>query len=68
MILTPDPAWKRPLAVYARVPPIGAAEAFTDLLRTTWPAPGTLPAPPAVPARPHEGHEEGEPLDMPAAG
>ncbi|QHA07473.1 LysR family transcriptional regulator [Streptomyces broussonetiae] len=39
VILTPDPAWRRPLAVYARVPPVGAAEAFVDLLRTTWPTP-----------------------------
>ncbi|MEV6841043.1 LysR family transcriptional regulator [Streptomyces sp. NPDC051133] len=43
-VLTTDPAWKRPIAVYARVPPTGAAEAFVDLLRTTWP---TLETPPA---------------------
>ncbi|MFI8237900.1 LysR family transcriptional regulator [Streptomyces sp. NPDC085866] len=40
VVLTPDPAWKRALTVYARVPPTGAAEAFVDLLRTTWPALG----------------------------
>ncbi|MFF4036755.1 LysR family transcriptional regulator [Streptomyces sp. NPDC001816] len=40
VVLTPDPAWKRALTVYARVPPTGAAEAFVDLLRTTWPSPG----------------------------
>ncbi|GGW20162.1 LysR family transcriptional regulator [Streptomyces libani subsp. rufus] len=37
VVLTPEPAWKRPLAVYARVPPTGAAAAFTDLLRAAWP-------------------------------
>ncbi|MFE1310834.1 LysR family transcriptional regulator [Streptomyces sp. NPDC058755] len=40
VVLTPDPAWKRALTVYARVPPTGAAEAFVDLLRTTWPSLG----------------------------
>ncbi|WP_097251745.1 LysR family transcriptional regulator [Streptomyces sp. Ag109_G2-15] len=37
VVLTPDPAWKRALTIYARVPPTGAAEAFVDLLRATWP-------------------------------
>ncbi|MER6031279.1 LysR family transcriptional regulator [Streptomyces sp. NPDC001851] len=57
-VLSPDPAWKRPLAVYARVPPAGAAEAFVDLLCTTWSALGDLPPrsyedcrPAAVPVR-----------------
>lgn len=54
-ILTPDPAWKRPLAVYARVPPTGAAEAFVDLLRTTWPTPT---APPDGRATPIDRHAE----------
>lgn len=40
VILIPDPAWRRPLVVYARASPTGAAEAFVDLLRATWPAPG----------------------------
>jgi DNA-binding transcriptional LysR family regulator len=40
VILTPDTAWKRPLTVYAREVPTGAAQAFVDLLRATWPAPG----------------------------
>ncbi|MFI9804413.1 hypothetical protein ACIHEJ_08580 [Streptomyces sp. NPDC052301] len=44
VLLTPDPAWKRLIAVYARMPPTGAAEAFVDLLRATWP---TLETPPA---------------------
>ncbi|OLZ67578.1 LysR family transcriptional regulator [Streptomyces sp. IMTB 2501] len=59
-ILTPDPAWKRPLAVYARVPPTGAAEAFVDLLRSTWPAPSTPRARHGTPARLRAGHEEAE--------
>ncbi|MGV9287455.1 LysR family transcriptional regulator [Streptomyces sp. NPDC003719] len=48
VVLTPDPPWRRPMTVFARVPPTGAAEAFVDLLSTTWPAPG----PPAAPTRP----------------
>ncbi|ARP72969.1 hypothetical protein LK07_27900 [Streptomyces pluripotens] len=36
-ILTPDPVWRRTLTVHARVPPTGAAEAFVDHLRATWP-------------------------------
>ncbi|MFE1884073.1 LysR family transcriptional regulator [Streptomyces diastatochromogenes] len=40
VVLTPDPAWKRALTIYARVPPTGAAEAFVDLLRATWPSLG----------------------------
>ncbi|AOR31439.1 LysR family transcriptional regulator [Streptomyces fodineus] len=62
VILTPDPAWKRPLAVYARVPPTGVAEAFVDILRATWPTPP--PTPPARrgrPERPHEGNDESNP-------
>jgi DNA-binding transcriptional LysR family regulator len=39
VVLSPDPPWKRTLAVFARVPPTGAAEAFVDLLRETWPYP-----------------------------
>jgi len=50
VVLTPDPPWRRPLTVFARVPPTGAAEAFVDLLRTTWPAPGA----PAAPAQPQD--------------
>ncbi|MFJ9862706.1 LysR family transcriptional regulator [Streptomyces sp. NPDC101165] len=50
VVLTPDPAWKRALTVYARVPPTGAAESFVDLLRTTWPSLG-----PAAP-RQQEDH------------
>ncbi|MFF5016307.1 LysR family transcriptional regulator [Streptomyces sp. NPDC001165] len=50
VVLTPDPAWKRALTVYARVPPTGAAEAFVDLLRTTWPSPG------AAAPQEHEDH------------
>ncbi|MEW2283104.1 LysR family transcriptional regulator [Streptomyces sp. NPDC047841] len=37
VVLTPDPPWRRPLTVYARVPPTGAAAAFVDLLRAAWP-------------------------------
>ncbi|GGM11482.1 LysR family transcriptional regulator [Streptomyces fumigatiscleroticus] len=40
VVLTPDPPWRRPLTVFSRVPPTGAAEAFVDLLRATWPHPG----------------------------
>ncbi|MEU6371904.1 LysR family transcriptional regulator [Streptomyces sp. NPDC046909] len=40
VLLTPDPAWKRPLTAFARVPPSGAAEAFVTLLRDHWPHPG----------------------------
>ncbi|MFF8450974.1 LysR family transcriptional regulator [Streptomyces leeuwenhoekii] len=43
VVLTPDPPWKRTLSVFSRVPPTGAAEAFVDLVRATWPgeaAPG----------------------------
>ncbi|WP_244202072.1 LysR family transcriptional regulator [Streptomyces diastatochromogenes] len=40
VVLTPDPAWKRALTIYARVPPTGAAEAFVDLLRAAWPSLG----------------------------
>ncbi|GAA2468270.1 LysR family transcriptional regulator [Actinocorallia cavernae] len=54
VLLTPDPSWRRPLAVYARTEPTGAAAAFVDLLRTRWPAvsglperPGRLPLTPA---------------------
>lgn len=50
VVLTPDPPWKRPLTVYARVPPTGAAAAFVDLLRAAWPPPGS-----------HGPHEDREP-------
>ncbi|MEJ1197385.1 MULTISPECIES: LysR family transcriptional regulator [unclassified Streptomyces] len=51
VVLTPDPPWRRALTVFARVPPTGAAEAFVDLLRLTWP--GRAPTAPATsPARP----------------
>ncbi|MFC7863640.1 LysR substrate-binding domain-containing protein [Streptomyces murinus] len=43
VLLTPDPSWRRPLAVYARTEPTGAAAAFVDLLRTRWPAVSGLP-------------------------
>ncbi|MEV5985347.1 LysR family transcriptional regulator [Streptomyces sp. NPDC052051] len=33
VVLSVDPPWKRPVAVFSRVPPTGAAEAFVDLLR-----------------------------------
>ncbi|MFC8429006.1 LysR substrate-binding domain-containing protein [Streptomyces sp. NPDC057253] len=36
VVLSHDPAWKRPMTVFARVPLTGAAEAFTDLLHRTW--------------------------------
>ncbi|UFR01625.1 LysR family transcriptional regulator [Streptomyces sp. Go40/10] len=55
VVLTPEPAWKRPLAVYARVPPTGAAAAFVDLLRATWPSLST-PGP----------YEDCEPAAVPA--
>ncbi|MER6710805.1 LysR family transcriptional regulator [Streptomyces sp. NPDC000877] len=42
VVLTPDPAWRRTVTVFSRVPPTGAAEAFVDLLRSAWPR---LPAP-----------------------
>ncbi|AXE89438.1 HTH-type transcriptional regulator CynR [Streptomyces sp. Go-475] len=42
VVLTPDPAWRRTLTVFSRVPPTGAAEAFVDLLRSAWPR---LPVP-----------------------
>ncbi|MFF8726056.1 hypothetical protein ACF073_06145 [Streptomyces sp. NPDC015171] len=56
VVPAPDPPWKRSLAVYARVRPTGAARAFVDLLRATWPvlrAPGPYEecARPAAPAR-----------------
>jgi DNA-binding transcriptional LysR family regulator len=46
VILTPDPAWKRSLAVHTRVPLTGVAEAFVDLLRAAW---ADLGAPPERP-------------------
>lgn len=49
--LSHEPPWKRPLTVFARAEPAGAAEAFVDLLRTVWPHPGA----PASPVRPYEG-------------
>ncbi|ANP50243.1 DNA-binding transcriptional LysR family regulator [Streptomyces griseochromogenes] len=56
VLLTPDPAWKRALTVYARVPPTGAAAAFVDLLRATWPSLGAACAAPVY-----------EECDLPAA-
>ncbi|MFD5078663.1 LysR family transcriptional regulator [Streptomyces sp. NPDC058371] len=44
-VLSVDPAWKRPLTVFSRVPLTGAAEAFGDLLRRSW-SYGTAPASP----------------------
>ncbi|MEU5391076.1 LysR family transcriptional regulator [Streptomyces tibetensis] len=45
VVLTPDPAWRRTLTVFSRLPPTGAAERFVDLLRTSWPRPrAPLPA------------------------
>jgi DNA-binding transcriptional LysR family regulator len=38
VLLAPDPAWKRAMTVFARVPPTGAARAFVELLRKTWPS------------------------------
>ncbi|MEU7423595.1 hypothetical protein [Streptomyces sp. NPDC040750] len=54
MVLALEPAWKRSLAVYTRVPPHRAAEAFVALLRATWAAPGVsgadeAPTSPAAP-------------------
>ncbi|CAL9560983.1 HTH-type transcriptional regulator CynR [Streptomyces sp. enrichment culture] len=54
VVLTPDPPWKRMLAVFSRVPPTGAAEAFVDLLRATWPG-----QPAAAPPRPPSGVRDG---------
>ncbi|BBC92901.1 hypothetical protein SRO_1725 [Streptomyces rochei] len=42
VLLTPDPSWRRPLAVSARTESTGAA-AFVDLLRARWPAVSGLP-------------------------
>ncbi|MGQ4487993.1 LysR substrate-binding domain-containing protein [Streptomyces sp. SAS_281] len=36
-LLTVDPAWRRELAAFSRVPLTGAAAAFTDLLAASWP-------------------------------
>ena len=33
VVLSVDPPWKRPLTVFSRLPPTGAAEVFVDLLR-----------------------------------
>ncbi|MFF8394026.1 LysR family transcriptional regulator [Streptomyces sp. NPDC016172] len=46
VVLTPDPAWRRTLTVFSRVPPTDAAEAFVDLLRTAWPHRAPVPATP----------------------
>ncbi|MYR87987.1 LysR family transcriptional regulator, partial [Streptomyces sp. SID685] len=43
VLLTPDPSWRRPLAVYGRTESTGAAAAFVDLLRARWPAVSGLP-------------------------
>lgn len=53
-VLALDPPWRRPLAVFARTEPTGAAAGFTDLLATSWPAeapaaPGGLAAPALAP-------------------
>lgn len=60
VVLTPDPPWKRDLAVFSRVPPLGVAEAFVDLVSATWPA---RPAP-APPGRP-DGARGGPPARAP---
>lgn len=44
MVLSVDPPWKRPLAVFSRLPPTGVAEEFVDVLRRY----GGLPAPTAA--------------------
>ncbi|MFV0133005.1 LysR family transcriptional regulator [Streptomyces sp. HMX87] len=49
VVLSPDPAWRRILTVFARVPPTGAAEAFVDLLRAAWPPAGV-----SAPTGPYE--------------
>ncbi|WP_142143482.1 LysR family transcriptional regulator [Streptomyces sp. SLBN-31] len=38
-VLSHAPSWTRETTVFARVPPTGAAEAFVELLRATWPKP-----------------------------
>jgi DNA-binding transcriptional LysR family regulator len=43
-VLSHAPSWRRPMTVFTRVPPTGAAEAFVELLTAAWPQPGT-PAP-----------------------
>ncbi|MGW1744103.1 LysR family transcriptional regulator [Streptomyces sp. NPDC002092] len=43
-VLTHTPPWRRQMTAFARVPPTGAAEAFVDLLRASWPTPG-IPEP-----------------------
>lgn len=43
VVLSPDPVWKRPLTVYARVPLTGAAEAFVHLLCAMWPSLAAAP-------------------------
>ncbi|MEV0203897.1 LysR family transcriptional regulator [Streptomyces sp. NPDC050788] len=45
-VLSHTPPWRRPMTVFTRVPPTGAAQAFVDLLKEAWPAPG---APVALP-------------------
>ncbi|WDV55267.1 LysR family transcriptional regulator [Streptomyces coeruleorubidus] len=46
VVLTPDPAWKRTLTVFSRLPPTGAAEAFVNLLQSAWPHQRVAPAAP----------------------
>ncbi|MFC9508193.1 LysR family transcriptional regulator [Streptomyces sp. NPDC057002] len=46
VVLAHEPPWKRTLTVFSRVPPIGAAAAFIDLLRSAWPHPRVAPAAP----------------------
>ncbi|OIK27524.1 LysR family transcriptional regulator [Streptomyces malaysiense] len=46
VLLTPEPSWRRPLAVYARTAPTAAAAALVELLRARWPAVSGLPGRP----------------------
>ncbi|MFB7493531.1 LysR substrate-binding domain-containing protein [Streptomyces sp. NPDC056161] len=72
VVLTPDPPWRRPLAVHARLPLTGAAAAFTDLLRTAWPPPrpaAPLPVRSPTPGAPRgEGAQAGASRGRPADG
>ncbi|MFI7019026.1 LysR family transcriptional regulator [Streptomyces sp. NPDC050164] len=58
VVLTPDPAWKRTLTVFSRLPPTGAAEAFVNLLHSAWAHP---PVAPAAPLRAYEDCPEAGP-------
>jgi DNA-binding transcriptional LysR family regulator len=46
-VLSHTPPWRRPMTVFTRVPPTGAAQAFVDLLREAWPSPGPTAVLPA---------------------